>query len=330
MPQARPDMPRTLKTCWTITDGSAGMDSQCLGLADALGLEAVVKRVRRHAPQAVLPPHWLPPRLFLNEAADPATRIAPPWPDVLISCGRTAVAYSIAVKRLSGGTSYTVHIQNPRVAPWRFDLVAAPKHDRLEGANVIATEGAIHRVTPEKLRAGAARFAAALAHLPRPLIAVLVGGPNRFYRFSDADAKRLAERLARFAEDTRAGLAVTVSRRTGDGAVAALKARLSGRPDCAFWDGRGENPYFGYLGLADAVIVTCDSVSMISEACATGRPVYIVELAGPGSKRFRRFYEGFIAAGRVRRFEDKLERWRSAPLDEAARVAAEICRRRGR
>lgn len=327
MPQARPDSAREI--CWTVTDGSAGMDSQCLGLAEALGFVPAVKHVRRLGLQAILPPHWLPARLFLDGARDAAPGIAPPWPDLVISCGRTAAGYALAIKRLSGGRTYAVHIQNPRIAPDHFDLVAAPEHDRLAGANVIATQGAIHRVTPEKLRAGAERFAAALARLPRPLIAVLVGGPNRFYHFSGADATRLADEIIRFAEHHDAGLAVTVSRRTSADAVTALKKRLADRTDYVFWDGTGENPYFGFLGLADAVIATCDSVSMISEACATGRPVYIVELQGPGSKRFRRFYESFIAAGMARRFDGTFEDWRYTPLDEAGRIAAEIRRRRG-
>ncbi|HLB06314.1 MAG TPA: mitochondrial fission ELM1 family protein [Alphaproteobacteria bacterium] len=316
------------ETCWTLSDGSAGMESQCLGLAEALGLMPTAKRVRRRPLQALLPPHWLPARLFLEESAEPERRIAPPWPDVVISCGRTAVGYALAIKRLSEGRSFAVHVQNPHVPVRLFDLIAAPEHDRLSGANVISTRGALHRVNALKLRAGAQRFGATLAHLPRPLIAVLIGGTNRAYRFEPEDARALAQRLLRFAEGHGAGLALTLSRRTGEAATAALKEALAGHPNCWLWEGTGENPYFGLLGLADAVVVTCDSISMVSEACATGRPVYVVELKGRGSRRFDRFLDDFVRAGMARRFADKLEEWRYAPLDEAERVAEEVRRRR--
>jgi mitochondrial fission protein ELM1 len=93
-----------------------------------------------------------------------------------------------------------------------------------------------------------------------------------------------------------------------------------------FWDGRGENPYFGYLGLADAVIVTADSVTMISEAAATGKPVHVAALEG-GSAKFRRFHAAMQEAGVTRPFAGRLEDWRYEPLDEAARIATEVRRR---
>jgi mitochondrial fission protein ELM1 len=156
---------------------------------------------------------------------------------------------------------------------------------------------------------------------------VLIGGNSRHYTFRTGDAERLARELLTFAAMHRAGLAVSVSPRTGPAAIDVLRHRLDGRPRVNFWDGNGENPYLGYLGLADAIVVTADSVSMISEACSTGKPVYVASLAGRGAHNIRNFYSDFTAAGLIRPFDGTLDRWRYTPLNEAARTAAEVRRR---
>jgi len=177
-----------------------------------------------------------------------------------------------------------------------------------------------------RLAAAAAEFGPSLAHLPRPLIAVLLGGPNRVYRWTDAVLDRLADDLARLCREDGCGLAVSASRRTGAQAFARLRARLAGLP-AVFWsEGDGPNPYFGWLALADAIVATADSVNMVSEACSTGKPVFVAPLAG-GSEKFRRFHQRLGEAGMVRPFAGRLERWTYAPLDETRRVADEIARR---
>jgi mitochondrial fission protein ELM1 len=310
-------------TCWVLTDGTTGMEIQCLGLAEALGLSPVVKRVRTRPPWKYLPPQlWVAPMLALSPRGD---RLEPPWPDLLITVGRQSVALSVAVRRRSRGKTFTVHIQNPVMNPRNFDLVVAPFHDRLEGPNVVATRGALHGVTAAKLAAAAERFAPKLAHLPRPLVAVLVGGDNRVYRLTPRRMQDLIAGLAGLAKRHGAGLAVTTSRRTGEENAAALREALESLPT-VLWDGTGENPYLGFLALADAIVVTCDSVNMVSEACATGKPVYVFDLEG-GSDRFRRFHEPLRRDGVTRPFDGTLAKWDYALLDDTAR-AAEVIRRR--
>lgn len=310
-------------TCWVVTDGTLGMEVQCLGLAEALGIEPVVKRLRTRPPWRYLPPRlWLAPMMALSSTSD---RLDPPWPDLLIATGRQSVALSIAVRRRSGGKTFTVQIQNPAAALGNFDLVVAPVHDGLSGANVVATRGALNGVTPEKLAAAAERFGPELSHLPRPLVAVLIGGDNKVYRLSAGRMRDLAARLAELVARYRAGLAVTPSRRTGVENEAVLREALRSLP-AVVWDGTGANPYLGYLALADAIVVTCDSVNMVSEACATGKPVYVFDLDG-GSEKFSRFHERLRRDGLTRPFDGVLAEWRYTPLDDTARVAEEIHQR---
>ena len=307
-------------TCWVLSDGKAGTENQCLGLAEAMGLAPVVKRVRPRAPWS-----WLPVGLGMASPGD--VGLTPPWPDLLIASGRRSVPYALAVRRRSRGATFTVQIQDPRIAPRRFDLVAAPRHDHVRGANVVETLGALNRVTPERLREAAEHFAPRFAHLPHPLVAVLVGGSSGSYRLTPEATGALCDQLTKLGDSSGAGLVVTPSRRTGEANVAILGRRLAALP-ATVWDGAGENPYFGLLGLAEALIVTCDSVSMASEACATGKPVYVIDLPG-GSDKFREFHAGLRAAGMTRPFAGALESWTYTPPDDTARVAAEISRRMG-
>jgi mitochondrial fission protein ELM1 len=306
-----------------VGDGKAGMENQCLGLALSLGLEPVVKRVHLRAPWRLLTPHL---RIGLGFAASSkGDSIGPPWPDLLIATGRRSIATSLAVRRASGGRTFTVQIQDPKIDPAHFDLVVVPRHDRVRGANVMVTRGALHRVTPAVLADAGQRLAPRLAHLPHPRIAVLVGGNSGAHALTPAIAATIAGRLARLARVHGAGLMVTPSRRTGAENEAVLRQGLAGLP-AEVWDGSGENPYFAYLALADAVVVTCDSISMVTEACFTGKPVYIIELDG-GSAKFSAFHQDLYRDGITRPFTGELDRWTYPVFDDTADVAAEVRRR---
>jgi len=307
-------MPST--RCWVITDGKAGMESQCVGLAEALGLAAEVKRTRLRSPWRQLSPTLLrdAPMRALSVRGD---SLAPPWPELLIASGRQSVLPSLLVARESQGRTFRVQIQNPAIDPARFDLIVVPQHDRLRGDNVVVTRGALHRVNAARLEEARQRFAARLAGLPHPRIAVLVGGDNDVFRLTPEIATRLGDDLAALGR-RGASLMVTPSRRTGPACEAILRERLAAAPG-EVWDGNGDNPYFAYLAYADAVVVTEDSVNMVSEAAATGRPVHLVSLAG-GSEKFRRFRAALEAEGVVRPFAGRIEDWSYPVIDDMAHV----------
>jgi mitochondrial fission protein ELM1 len=213
-----------------------------------------------------------------------------------------------------------VIVQHPRMAPEKFELVVAARHDRLTGRNVVVTRTALHRVTPQKLAAAAEVWSPRLAHLKRPLVAVLVGGSNGRFRLGPAEGAALAAALAKMMREQGVGVVLTP--------VVALLANAL-RPLGAYvHDFSGENPYLGLLALADAIVVTCDSVSMISEAVATAAPVLVYPLPGR-SRSNADFLAGLIQDGRIRRFAGRLEVWQAQPLDDTAMAAAEMRRRLG-
>ncbi len=303
-------------TCWVLTNGMAGFETQGIGIAEALGLTPEMKRVAPSAPWKWMAP-WGP--------AQPDEHIAPPWPDILIASGRQSIPYARMIRRKSGGRTFTIVLQDPRIAPVNFDFVWAPAHDRLEGPNVLSTAVSPHRLTRARLAEEAALFEPQVARLPRPRVAVLIGGTNSVYRLTAETAADIAGKLAAVA-DKGASLMVTPSRRTGERQTQILKDALKDSP-AVVWDGTGSNPYFGFLGLADAVIVTCDSVNMVGEAAFTGKPVHVIELEGGQSRKetkFRRFLDAIYASGAARPFTGQLERWEYDPLNATDEIAEAI------
>jgi len=313
--------PHPLPTCWCLTDGRPGMENQAVGLAEALGLAPVVKRVFLKTPWRILSPHIMAFKRFaISQRGD---QIEAPWPDILIATGRPSILPSLYIKGQSGGRTFTVQLQNPVSLRHRFDRIVVPEHDGLTGSNVIVMHGALHRITPERLAAEAPRWESHFATIPHPRVAVLLGGPNGRYTLGSQEIAPLAAQLQALSRQGY-GLLITGSRRTGAVNIEALRKALAGRP-AFISDGSGDNPYFGMLAHADAFIVTCDSVNMITEACSTGKPVHVVALPSKsrrgGRDKFHHFHRSLEESGRIRPFKGQIETWTYQPLREMERVA---------
>jgi mitochondrial fission protein ELM1 len=304
---------------WVLHDGKAGMASQALGLAEAAGFAFAEKRLAIRFPWTCLPPQLWP--MPLEASGSAGARLEPPWPDFVVACGRNAAMPALAIRRASGGRTVAVQIQDSGVGRGEFDLLVVPEHDRLRGASVVVTQGAVHRVTAARLAAERRRFPA-LAAMPRPILAVLIGGNNKAYRLTLRRIEEIAEAVAAVLHERGGSALVTPSRRTGAQGRAVLQQRLGGLP-AAIWDGTGDNPYFAYLALADAFLVTADSVSMVSEAAATGKPVHILDLDG-GNAKFARFHQIMRNAGITRPFAGSIEEWRYPAPDDTARAGAAL------
>ncbi len=313
-------------TAWILTDGKAGDEQQCLGVGEALGVTAEVRRVAPRAPFSWLMP-WGP--VDPREAPDrPGSPLAPPFPDLLIASGRRAVPYVRAVKRASGGRTFTVILKDPRTKNCAADLIWVPEHDRLRGPNVIATLTSPHRLSAGRLAAARAQPDRRLAALPKPRVAVLAGGDSRHHRFTAGDIERFEKGLGQLAE-AGASLMITASRRTPPALQEALRRLAAGRG--FYWDGGGENPYVAMLALADAVVATADSANMVGEAAATGAPILLFEPSG-GHAKLSAFIAGLERHGAVKPFAGRLEAWPYQPFDStpviAAAVAAGLARHR--
>lgn len=311
-----------------VSDGRAGIENQALGLAEAVArltsAEITIKRVAWRRAFSRLPTALQAPWMRDPSSDDPFPVPGDPWPDLWIATGRASLPFSLAAKARSGGRTFVVQTQNPRLSPARFDLVVAPAHDGLEGDNVFEIVGATHRITPEALAEGAAPFLDRLNALPRPRVAALIGGRSSAFDLTPDHASNLAERIAAAVRAHGGSLMLTFSRRTPEAAREAMTAKLAQVPGW-IWDSEGENPLFAFLHAADHVLVTEDSANMATEAASTGKPVHILPMVprGPAGK-FQRLHDELQALGATRRFDGALDAWTYPPLNETERAARAV------
>jgi uncharacterized protein len=312
------------RTGWIISDGKAGNDVQSKGVFDALGLDVTVKKVEPRGLHKGMSP-WI--GVAQRERfGEPGTAFAPPHPDFAISIGRLTTPYLRALKRLAGDKTFAIILQDPKVPLKTADLFWVPEHDALRGPNVITTLTAPHSFTDRRLKTLRATMPADIAVLPRPRVAVLLGGSNGDYTYTTAALARLGEAI-RALTASDAGLMITPSRRTEPAIIEAARAAAAGSPRIV-WDMTGENPYPQFLAHADAFVVPADSVNMTGEPCATGKPVYVFYPDG-GSAKFRRYHEALEQWGATRPFSaatDVRESWAYRPLNSADIIAAEVVR----
>ncbi|MCC7428609.1 MAG: mitochondrial fission ELM1 family protein [Alphaproteobacteria bacterium] len=333
---------------WVLADPRAGTAAQALGIAEALGFPFAVKPLAWTRLARL--PNLRPAGSLVGLARPARAALVPPWPRLVIAAGRRSASVALWVRRQAekaGGRCRLVQVMHPGHLAARFDLLVLPRHDGARpAANVIEIIGATHRFSPARLAAEAAHWRPRLegSGLSRPWIALLVGGAAGGTRFDAGMAGALGRQVAALAQGSGGSVLATTSRRTGPAPTAALAEalgtalpergpRAGGEPTSAgagFWlyraglDAAEDNPYGGFLALADAVVVTGDSVSMLSEACATAAPVFLYAPEGIAHARHRRLHEALLAAGHVRPLGADLAPWPRAPLAESARVAAEI------
>lgn len=305
---------------WHLTTGEAGTREQARGLATALDSDAEERQVRVSRLWAIGP-------AGLVGLGPPAVKavtgpLEPPWPDVLISCGRRSALVAMAIGRRNRAPMVMVHLQPPTY-PKAFDLVVAMAHDRIDGPNVLTVDTALHSVSPARLAAAAANGDPRFVGLPRPWTGVLVGGATRSRPFRPQDAARLADQLDALRVLIGGSLLITPSRRTPPEVVAILGARYAADPTVVIWDGKPPNPYLPMLAMSDRLVVTSDSVSMISEALATEAPVSVFRLTA--SPRHELFVENLIAKGLVSPLEAPSATGHRAAID-ATPVVAEAVR----
>ncbi|MDD9878125.1 MAG: mitochondrial fission ELM1 family protein [Magnetovibrio sp.] len=310
---------------WVLTDDRAGNRSQALGVADRLGRPYAIKDLAYGGlaglPNAVLGAS------FAGLSGDSRQTLHAPWPSLVIAAGRRTAPVARRIKRASGGRAKTVQIMNPGAGLAEFDLICVPDHDPgVAGANVVTITGAPHGLTPEALAAARDAWMARLEHLTAPRIAVIVGGATRRRPFTAEMARELADTASRMAGAAGGSLMVTTSRRTGAAADALIDA-LTAPAEVHRWGGDGDNPYHGFLACADAVVVSGESISMCSEACAGEAPVYLYAPPALITPKHARFHRRLFEGGYARPLSGKLEAWSHPPLNAADGIAAAIAER---
>ena len=301
--------------CLILSDGRRGIENQALGLAESCAELRPLRLQTQHiAYSSALAA--LPPKAQLRVA-----KFDLPDCDIAIGCGRKAIAPLMHIKRTRPAV-FTVYVQDPRLDTKYFDVVIAPEHDDIIGANVELVIGSPNRVTKARIIGETLSFADGLSKLPMPRAALMIGGNSKTHKLdkvSHAAHMKAAKDLLAAGQS----LLITASRRTPDFAMLEWKRLASDHDHVWFHDGEGPNPYFAFLGGAEMILVTEDSTNMLTEACAAGKPVYRLPMSGK-ARKFQRLYDALETRCHVTLYEGQLNGSDYSPLHETARIAKQL------
>ena len=296
-----------------LTQGMHGMISQVEGLAKALGLSFRHETIQLNKFWNFFPPKFTPvidnilEKKFVCDSR------------IIISCGRKSVIPSILLKKRFKKEIFNIHIQDPKVNLNNFDSIICPEHDDLHGENVVKTKGAIHYLTNDEIQRNINYLKPKQEN--KKIIAFILGGPNKYYSFSEKQMDQMFAKIKNMFISTKYKLIIIPSYRTPEN-ILKLAFNYFNQDHLVVKE-RDKKAYLSSLGLADTIIVTCDSTSMISEAAITGKPVYIAQMSHKRSiHRFKKFYKLFMDLGITRNLEDKIEHWTYNGLDEVNRAAS--------
>ncbi|MDA7638218.1 mitochondrial fission ELM1 family protein [Candidatus Pelagibacter sp.] len=297
-----------------LTEGMHGMISQVEGLAKALDIDFTHHKVELNHFWKLIPPNLSPisQSVFKKINHDDF--------DVIISCGRKSVIPSIHLKNTANKKVFNIHIQDPKVNLNHFDFIVAPEHDAIEGENVISTKGAIHYLTENEISENKDYLNSFIKKDERKIWALIMGGPTKYYDYSTKNMKHIFTALYKLLKKHNFQLVVIPSMRTPINTIHYAR-EFFGENHTVIED-VDKKAYLSALAIAENIVVTCDSSSMISEAALTGKPIYIASiLPKKNDKRFQRFRNLFRELNIIRNLGEEVEIWSYEKLDETNRVA---------
>jgi len=301
-----------------LTEGYHGMISQVEGLAKALNADFQHKIVRLNWLWNYIPPKLSPvSRLILK---DEQYITENEKFDLVISCGRKSVIPSIFIKK-KNKKIFTIHIQNPKVRFNNFDLIVAPEHDELKGENIITSKGAIHYIT--RLEIEKARPYLHNKIQNEKIVSLILGGPNKYYNFSNEELTNIfGEIKSSFISQGYKAIIIPSMRTPKRIIDLAITEFLI---DGFVVNSVDKQAYLSSLAIANSIVVTCDSTSMISEAATSGKPIFVAHMQPKRNNyRFKRFYKLFRELGVIKNLGEKVENWTYNSFNEAERIAAII------
>ena len=298
-----------------LTEGMHGMISQVEGLAKALDLDFIHEKIELNNFWKLIPPKITPIQnfVFKNDIMKDF--------NIVISCGRKSVIPSIFLKKKFKDKIINVHIQDPKVSLSNFDFVVAPEHDGLKGKNVIASIGAIHYIRDNELDENMSYLKPRLNK--EKIVSLIVGGPNQYYDYKDIEVEKIFSKIKKNFIDSGYQLIFIPSMRTPKSVIdSAINYFDKNQVIITDID---KKAYLSSLRLANYIIVTCDSTSMISEAAITGKPIYIAQMPPvKNNNRFQKFFEMFKKLNIIKDLDDKLEDWKYEKLNETDRISGYI------
>ncbi len=313
---------------WIIVDNRPGNYSQAIGLANEIGFESRIINIS-YGFFSFLPNFILGSSLLgVTRATKDKLKSFGYFPKLIISAGRRSAPVALHIKKQSQNRSKIAQIMNPEFAHEKFDFIILPSHDKISGRhkNIVRTLGSLTKTNEQAINAECEKFSSWFCDYQKTKIAVLIGGDSKNTKLAKESAIKLIKKSCEIAKNMNAKLLILNSRRTSAEVTKSIKSKLYG--DFKFFNWKeitnGENPYLAIVGFSDFFIATGDSVSMISEACSTGKPLYIFDEKNISSMKHKKFHQELIAqnyAKRINKTTCLLEKFSAKKLQETKRVA---------
>jgi len=298
-----------------LTEGMHGMISQVEGLAKALDLEFIHEKIELNSFWKLIPPILTPVKNYVFK-----NNIDKNF-NIVISCGRKSVIPSIYLKRKYKDKIMNIHIQDPKVPLKNFDFIVVPEHDGLEGKNVLKSKGAIHYLRESELKENRSFLKSKINK--EKLVAFIVGGPNKYYNYDDKIIDQIFLKLKNNFIDKNYQLLFVPSMRTPKKIIEKAKNYFD--ENQIIIKDVDKKAYLSSLELANYIVITCDSTSMISEAAITGKPIYIAQMpAIKRNNRFKKFFELFKSLNITKDLENSVENWKYEKLNETNKISGYI------
>ena len=299
-----------------LTEGMHGMISQVEGLAKALNLDFIHEKIELNNFWKLLPPKITPAQNFVFK-----NKIYQDF-NVLISCGRKSVIPSVYLKNKYKNKIINIHIQDPKVSLNNFDFIVVPEHDGLIGKNVLTSKGAIHYLTNDELEQNESYLKSRVDN-QKKIVTLIIGGPNKYYSYDDKTIDKLFVKIENNFIKKNYQAIIIPSMRTPKNIIQKAQNYFD-KNQIVILD-IDKKAYLSSLKLADHIVVTCDSTSMISEAAITGKPIYVVQMPTiKSNQRFKNFFNLFESLNIIKNLETSVESWDYKKLDETNRISSYI------
>ena len=298
-----------------LTEGMHGMISQVEGLAKALDLDFIHEKIVINNFWKIIPPKFTPVQDFVFK-----NKISNNF-NIVISCGRKSVIPSIYLKKKLKEKIMNIHIQDPKVSLGNFDYIVAPEHDGLIGSNVLQSKGAIHYLRDNELNENKSYLKSKINK--KKVVSFIVGGPNKYYNYADDIIDVIFSKVKKNFIDNDYQLIFIPSMRTPQNIINKAKEYFDYNQIIV--QDIDKKAYLSSLELADHIVVTCDSTSMISEAAITGKPIYVAQMPNiKKNDRFQKFFQLFNSLNIIKNLENSVEKWSYKKLNETERISSYI------
>lgn len=306
---------------WVLCDDRAGNVSQVLGVAEALLLPYERKNIIYNKLARL--PNFINSYFLIGLTDDSKKEISGNvFPDIIISAGRKTAAIAAYIKRKSAGKTKIVQIMRPGICPKIFDMIVLPEHDKFKDLqNIVRIVGAPNKINKKLLDEQKEKWQPIFNYLPSPKIAVLIGGSTKKGIFTTEHARDISIKASQLLSGKKGSFLITTSRRTSEEATKVIKSSISAQFYFHDFYSTKENPYLGYLAVSDYIIVTGDSISMMSEACSTGKPVFIYSPKDIIPEKHQKFQKVLFEKNYAKPLTGNFSDWKYTPLSDADFVA---------